>query len=247
MLVSLNARLKERLVEAGIEVLWTPGAVNISEECTFEPPCSLKWMRVEHSLTMGAFSYAVSGYYFAVRIGRYCSFGEQVQMGRGDHPTNWLSTNPFQYLNEPLFAVGKGFAHAEEYLQFQPPARPPGNPPTRVKPIMIGNDVWIGHGALVLPGVKIGDGAIVGAHAVVTKDVAPYSVVVGNSGRVVKQRFPDEIVSDLLELKWWRFAPWQMRDVPFHDIRSAVAFLKERASTLEAYKPDTVLLKSLLD
>ena len=247
MLISLDAKLRDRLIESGVEVLWGPGSVNIPDECTFEPPCSLKWMRVEHSLTMGAFSYAVNGYYFAVRMGRYCSIGEQVQMGRGDHPMTWLSTNPFQYLNEPLFAVGQGFAHAKEYLEYRPPARPPGYPPTRVQPITIGNDVWIGHGAMVLPGVKIGDGAIVGAYAVVTKDVAPYAVVVGNPGRVVKQRFPDEIVSDLLALQWWRFAPWQLRDVPFHDIRSALAVLKERGDELPAYEPKKVLIKSLLE
>jgi acetyltransferase-like isoleucine patch superfamily enzyme len=247
MQVQLDKKLIDRLVESGVEVLTGPGQATISDDCTFEAPCSIKWMRIHHSLQMGAYSYAVTGYYFAVRMGRYCSIGEQVQMGRGDHPTNWLSTSPFQYLREPLFNVGSGFAHAADFKGFTPPQRPPKTPPpSQVKPIQIGNDVWIGHGAMVLPGVTIGDGAIIGANAMVTKDVPPYAVLVGNPGRVVKQRFPDEVIADLLELKWWRFAPWQMNGVAFHDIRSAIARMKDLLPDLQAYQPPKVSVKELI-
>ncbi|WP_316353236.1 CatB-related O-acetyltransferase [Candidatus Trichorickettsia mobilis] len=69
----------------------------------------------------------------------------------------------------------------------------------------VGNDVWFGTNAVIMPGVRIGDGAIIGAYAVVTKDVAPYSVVAGNPARVVKQRFSDAIIADLLEIQWWNW------------------------------------------
>ena len=69
--------------------------------------------------------------------------------------------------------------------------------------IVIGNDVWIGFEAVIMPGVKIGDGAIIGTRAVVTKDVPPYTVVGGVPARPIKKRFPDEVISSLLEIKWW--------------------------------------------
>ena len=69
--------------------------------------------------------------------------------------------------------------------------------------IVIGNDVWIGFEAVIMPGVQIGDGAIIGTRAVVTKDVPPYTVVGGVPARPIKKRFPDEVISSLLEIKWW--------------------------------------------
>ena len=68
---------------------------------------------------------------------------------------------------------------------------------------VVGNDVWVGYDALLLPGVKVGDGAIVAARSVVTGDVPPYAVVGGNPAEVVKRRFPDEAVAELLAIRWW--------------------------------------------
>lgn len=72
---------------------------------------------------------------------------------------------------------------------------------------IIGNDVWIGHEAMIMPGVKIADGAIIGARSVVTQDVPPYSIVAGNPARMIKRRFDDETVYMLLQLKWWEWEP----------------------------------------
>ncbi|TGR67576.1 CatB-related O-acetyltransferase, partial [Mesorhizobium sp. M2D.F.Ca.ET.223.01.1.1] len=71
--------------------------------------------------------------------------------------------------------------------------------------ITVGNDVWIGNGAMILPGVEIGDGAIVGAGAVVTKSVPPYAIVGGSPARLIRYRFPEEIISKLLVIQWWRW------------------------------------------
>ena len=68
---------------------------------------------------------------------------------------------------------------------------------------VVGNDVWVGYDALLLPGVKVGDGAVVAAHSVVTGDVPPSAVVGGNLAKVVKPRFPDEVVAELLAIRWW--------------------------------------------
>lgn len=68
---------------------------------------------------------------------------------------------------------------------------------------IVGNDVWFGQNVTVMPGVHIGDGAIIGANSVVASDIPPYAVAVGNPARVVKKRFDDETISKLLDLKWW--------------------------------------------
>ena len=80
----------------------------------------------------------------------------------------------------------------------------PGGGPTGSR---IGHDVWIGHGAIILPGRSIGTGAVVAAGAVVTKDVAPYGIVAGNPARFIRARFPDAIAQRLQRLAWWDWTP----------------------------------------
>lgn len=173
-----------------------------------EAPCSLKWTEYQHSLKLGAFSYHVSGYAFAARIGRYCSFGEDVQIGRQNHPLTWASTSPAFYLKDKLFDVGADFSGSSFYHEDQAVAQVP---PTQVKITEIGNDVWIGHGAYIAAGVTIGDGAIVAAKSVVVKDVPPFAVVAGNPAVIKKWRLEAALISPMLRCAWWRFAPWQLR------------------------------------
>lgn len=193
----------------GVEVLNRPGGtVSLPEHSVLEAPTSLKWTQYEHSIHLGAFSYQVSGYCFAARIGRYCSFGENVQIGRQNHPTDWISTSPAFYIGDRLFDLGGGFSGAESYHEF---AFKHERPPTRARLTTIGNDVWIGHGAYIAAGVTIGDGAIVAAHAVVARDVPPYAVVAGNPAVIKKMRFPSNQISSIHRSQWWRFAPWQLQ------------------------------------
>ena len=77
---------------------------------------------------------------------------------------------------------------------------------------MIGNDVWIGYEAVIMSGVAIGDGAIIGAHAVVSKDVPPYTIVGGIPAKPIRKRFSDEVVSSLLEIKWWEWSDERIRE-----------------------------------
>lgn len=205
----LNIPIK-RLQNAGIEVLsrGMQSQVSLPRHTVLEAPGSLKWTNYEHSIHLGAFSYQVSGYCFAARIGRYCSFGEEVQIGRQNHPMTWVSTSPAFYLGDQLFSLGhKGFAGAEEYHKYKFSF---DGPPTKVKITNIGHDVWIGHGAYIAAGVKIGHGAVVGAHAVVSKDVPPYAVVAGNPATIKRWRIDPNIISGMLRSRWWRFAPWQL-------------------------------------
>lgn len=194
----------------GIEVLsrGMGGSLSLPRHTRLEAPCSLKWTVYEHSIELGAFSYQVSGYCCAARIGRYCSFGEEVQIGRQNHPTTWVSTSPAFYLGDRLFDLKGGFEGAERYHDYKFSFK---GPATRARITTIGNDVWIGHGATVCAGVTIGDGAVVAAGSVVSKDVPPYAVVAGNPAVIKKWRLPPNMISPMLRVKWWRYAPWQLQ------------------------------------
>jgi len=235
--------LREKLKAVGVECFLPDGA-NIALNTALEAPCSIKWMNIEFGLSMGAFSYAVSGYFFNVTIGRYCSFGEDVQIGRGDHPTSWLSTSPIFYLQQPMFDLGREFPRANDYHKYKPTV-PEGVDPTVLKRTIIGHDVYIGHGAFVRPGVTIGHGAVVAAHAVVVKDVPPFAVVAGNPAMIKKFRVAPQLIGPLLQAAWWRFAPWQMEGLDVSQPASILSELRELAETTLPYTPSPITIRDL--
>lgn len=246
MLVQLTAGMKDNLRARGVECFLTPGGVNITDDAIFEPPCSIKWMTIENHLSMGAFSYAVSGYFSELTIGRYTSIGEDVQIGRSNHALTWLSTSPFFYVQDKLFSIGTDFDESNAYHGYRPPKAPPGAAPSQLQRTTIGNDVWIGHGAFIRPGVTIGDGAVIGAQAVVTHDIAPYMVVAGNPARIVRARLPPHLIAAFLELKWWRFAPWQLSQIAFWDPEQAARHLLDLTRNAVPFKPDIVSMHQLM-
>lgn len=224
----------------GVEVLSRGGSkVNLPRHTVLEAPSSLKWTQYDYLIELGAFSYQVSGYCFGAKIGRYCSFGEEVQIGRQNHPTTWISTSPAFYLGDRLFDLDRGFEGADSYHDYKFDFK---GPPTKPKITTIGNDVWIGHGAQIMAGVTIGDGAIVASGAVVSKDVPPYAVVAGNPAVIKKYRVPPLFISQFIRVKWWRFAPWQLDHLDPSDIPSflqGVVKMKE----VEPFKPDVIDLR----
>ena len=120
-----------------------------------------------------------------VTIGKYCSIAPAVEFNMiGDHNIDWITSYPFLNI---------------DYWEFDKPLQSYH----RSTEIIVGNDVWLGYGCRILHGVTIGDGAVVGAYAVVARDVRPYAVVVGNPACEIKRRFSDEVVELLLEIKWW--------------------------------------------
>ncbi len=228
----ITPELKLALQKAGVSTLHE-APFNLPENAVFEPPCSIKWMQSEFSLELGAFSYAVSGYFFGTKIGRYTSIGESVQIGRGSHPVTWGSTSPVFYQNH-FFVLNVELPEASRFV-----TNAPGQ---RARITTIGNDVYIGHGALISQGVTIGDGAVVGAHTVVTKDVPPYAVVVGNPAVIKKHRFPARVIARMQELAWWQYAFWEFPRIP---VAEPDAFLDQVAACvkdgLQPYKP--ILIK----
>ena len=132
------------------------------------------------------------------KIGRYCSIGPNVNCIFGKHPAHtFVSTHPsFFSLKPPV-----KFSYTKEQLfkEFEDPISYKG----KDYAIEIGNDVWIGANVSLMDGVKIGDGAIIAANTLVNKDVAPYSIIGGIPGKLIKKRFTDEEINFLLKLKWW--------------------------------------------
>jgi virginiamycin A acetyltransferase len=123
-------------------------------------------------------------------IGKFCAIARGVRfiMNGANHQISGFSTYPF-------YILGNGWESATPE---------PSDFPYKGDTI-IGNDVWLGYDVLVMPGVKIGDGAIVAARSVVVTDVPAYSVAGGNPAKIIKQRFPDEVVTALLEIQWWHW------------------------------------------
>lgn len=231
MPLKLDADTVRALAARGIGVAAGRGGM-LPDDVELEPPLSLKQLSIAHSLRMGAFSYAASGYAFAARIGRYCSFGEQVQIGRHPHPHHWVSTSPvfYQPAWEQIFDSPRppGLPAVDPRVDFRAQTGRGG-----VRPTTIGHDVWIGHGAFILPGVTIGHGAVIAAMAVVTRDVPPYAIVAGSPAKVRKLRFPEATTEALLRSAWWDFGPWQFKgarpDDPLDFARRAQALRDEGA------------------
>ncbi|MCF2970978.1 Vat family streptogramin A O-acetyltransferase [Synechococcus sp. Nb3U1] len=121
-------------------------------------------------------------------IGKFCAIARGVKfiMNGANHAIAGFSSFPF-------FIFGNGWEGSE----------PPLNAFPFKGDTIIGNDVWIGYDATLLPGVKVGDGAIIGAKAVVSWDVPPYTIVGGNPARVLRQRFSEEVIQELLQIAWW--------------------------------------------
>ena len=91
----------------------------------------------------------------------------------------------------------------------------------------IGNDVWIGTNVVIMRGIKIGDGAIVAAGSIVTKDIPPYTIVAGCPAKIIKYRFAEEIIKQLLELKWWNYHINTLSNLPFNDIDKCIKMIEE--------------------
>jgi acetyltransferase-like isoleucine patch superfamily enzyme len=120
-------------------------------------------------------------------IGSFCSIANNVIIGGRMHPVDWVSTSP-------VFYEGKDSVRAK----FSEHKR---NKPLRT---VIGHDVWIGNRVLIKQGIKIGTGSVIGMGSVVTKDVEPYSIVAGNPAKLIRNRFSDDIITQLLVCEWWK-------------------------------------------
>lgn len=142
-------------------------------------------------------------------MGKYCSIGANVKvLLGGGHRTDWTTTYPFSDI-DPSFAHIKGH-------------------PTSKGDVVIGNDVWIGRDSIILSGVRIGDGSVIAARSLVTRDIPAYSIFAGHPAKKLRDRFNEDIANRLLALRWWDWTDDRVRAyVPLMLSTDIILFLNE--------------------
>lgn len=162
--------------------------------------------------TIGDYSYLASHVNMIwTDVGRFTSIAAQTRINPGNHPTWRVTQHHCTYRRKQY-----GFGETEDVDFFGWRA---------AHRCSIGHDVWLGHGVVVIAGRNIGTGAVVGAGAVVTKDIPPYAIAVGVPARVVKYRFPPDVVDQLLALAWWEWDRATL-EARFHDLLDLDQFLQ---------------------
>ena len=172
--------------------------VNI-KNCEFGVYTEVGMFNFLENSTLGDYSY--TGQFCFVQntvVGKFSNIAAMVRIGPTDHPYDRPSLHHFTYRQKMY-----GFSDDDDSEFFN-------RRQSRVT--SIGHDTWIGHGAIISPEVTVGHGAVIGAGAVVTKDVAPYAIVVGVPAKVIKKRFNDDVIAALLEIKWWDWSHEKIKE-----------------------------------
>jgi len=144
-----------------------------------------------YKFSIGDYSYvAGNAEVICTTIGRFCSIADDVIIGSGIHTLNNVSTSPI--FTESRNALGEECTSLTNANPF--------------KHVSIGNDVWVGSRAIIMGGVNVGNGAVIGAGAIVTKDVPPYAIVGGVPAKIIRYRFSDDVIAKLEEIKWWNLS-----------------------------------------
>lgn len=155
-------------------------------DCNLEERVAIQRYAQMFSVNMGRYSYTGRNFNaWHCTIGAFCSISWNVSIGGANHDYRRVTTHSFLY--SPTFGLNDG---EREYDRFDTPC-------------VIGNDVWIAANACICRGVTVGDGVVIGAGAIVTADVPPYTIVAGVPAKPIKKRFSDEVAALLIESKWW--------------------------------------------
>lgn len=236
---------KPELEALGVEIEENVSfGINQLAEIFLEPPLLVR-RGVYDVGFIGAFSY-LGGRETLLRhigmIGRFCAIASNVIAGDSEHPTDFLSPNPifarsFQWPQLEAFrAANREMTEKSARLAYD-------YTDGRFTRIEIGNDVWIGEGAFIRRGVSIGDGAIVAARSVVTRDVPPYAIVGGSPARLIRYRFEPAVVEELTRLAWWKYGLSALHDVDFTDVHQALSVIDRNIESGRAEAYETPLVR----
>lgn len=165
----------------------------------------------------GDYSYVVNDSdVIYTRVGKFCSIASHVRINPGNHPISRASQAHFTYRASAYWPEEPD---EDAFFEWR-----------RQQPVTLGNDVWIGHGAVILPGRTIGTGAVIGAGSIVTRDVAPYTIVAGNPARVLRRRFEERIAERVMRLAWWDWDHERLRQaLPEFRMANIDAFLERHS------------------
>lgn len=194
---------------------------------------------------MGAFSFSRSPLPLNTKVGRYCSIGARVSVMGPDHPKSRFTSASVTY--------DTNFVICQQYFNDNPQYRVqqvPNNEAKNGLGVVIGHDVWIGEDVTLARGVTIGHGAILAAKATVTKDVPPYAIVGGIPAKVIKYRFTEQQIEQLLTLSWWNFELAELIhdqrcDMPIDDFIDTAKQAIQNAQ-VSPFLPNVMSLKSIV-
>ena len=162
-------------------------------------------------------------------IGRYCSINGTARIWN-NHPIDYITTHPF--LDHPKFVPWDKYSDRidmiNKYGKCKNNHQYENSTLRDNRSVVIGNDVWIGASVIILPGVKVGDGAVLAAGAIVTKDVEPYTIVGGSPAKLIRKRFNDEEIAALLDIKWWNW--------PHSDIEKNIEYMLKQDEFIKIFK-----------
>lgn len=214
------------------------GKVNFHKDINIEPYVTFLNTNL---ITIGTGSYVTSPLPINTKIGRYSSLARGVAAMGSAHPMDRFTTSLISYydrpdLSNPMSAGLEGIFEKTAWKE-------------KRDPIVIGNDVWIGNDVILKPGVKIGDGAVIAARSIITKDVEPY-MVMGGVQKILKQRFSDLIIDDLEDLQWWNYPYWDFKDISGDEpIEKFIYKLRKliKYQEIAEYHPKVINAQQLLD
>lgn len=206
--------------------------VPLKRSLTCSAPISIESPILGH-IVLGEYSFVRGQGRLNATIGKFTSIAPGVAIGDGEHPTQFVSTHPFQYQLDLFSDFWSGLQDFERVRSERSAPAP-----------AIGNDVWIGTHSVILRGVTIGDGAVVGAGSVVTKDVPPYAIVTGTPAKVLKYRFSPELIEKFQEISWWKYSVSALNGLPWNEPEKFFeAFDKRMAEGLMPVAPAPKMLQ----
>jgi virginiamycin A acetyltransferase len=215
--------------------LHTGDVISFDDDLEIEPYIGI--FAGGHIPEIGAFSYSWSWLPPGIRIGRYCSIAGGLTIPVPRHPLDKVSTSSFVYDGHLNIVLSHIRDTKPDYWHFS-------DNPQKTMPV-IGNDVWIGEGCVLMPGITIGDGAVVAARSVVTRNVDPYTIVGGNPARPIRRRFSIPIVARMMQAQWWRYSFTAFGDMPLDDPAGFADAIIARADVLQPFVPERVRLRDL--
>lgn len=245
MIINKNSKIIMSNGSNGIDIRQDTeiGAWNQKNKMDIEVPFRCQGGRIQCN-KIGAFTYINDNAYIRAvdSIGRFCAIGPNLVVGMPEHSSKSLSAHIiFPYYDSKWMENFCNYScNNEENINL---IRKKQNEELSNRGLVtIGNDVWIGGNVVILRGVKIGDGAIIAAGAVVTKDVDPYTIVGGVPAKVIRTRFDKNTIKELMNLKWWEYGADIMKDCDVTNISKTIEIIKDRINNrFPKYKPEHII------